>query len=313
MRRTIRYALGLFGAPLISISSAAGAAPAKSSSCQVALASSQELEQSGHFKQAREASLGCTRSACGESVQVQCRARFERLEAETPSIVPVVTDSRGEPQLDVEVRVDGQLLTPRIDGRGLLVDPGTHEISFSKDGAVFHTSTLFLLQGERNRVVNATWLPPPEPTANNAPPAAERSAAPAPTVKATVESAGVATRPAVAVASSRAGSSLWPYVLGGAGVLGIGTSLLLVNWGRQDNDELDRCAPNCPQSSVDHVHNLYTAGYVSAGVGVAALGVAGFLFLRDRAAREPDQRASAYGFDIRASTTGATGIVKGSF
>jgi hypothetical protein len=307
MRATIRYALGLFGAPFILTSTAAGAAPTKSTSatCQAALASSQELEQAGHFKEAREVALGCTRSACNNAIQVQCEARFERLEAETPSIVPVVTDSRGEPLVDVEVRVDGQLLTPRIDGRGLLVDPGAHEISFSKDGAVFHTSTLFLLQGERNRVVSTTWKPAAEP--------AESKAAPAVALAPTVKPAVAAPAPAATAASSDTGHSILPYVVGGVGVLAIGTSLLLVNWGHQDNEDLDACAPNCPQSSVDHVHGLYTAGYITAGVGIAALGVAGYLFVRDHSAREPDERASAYSFDIQASTTGATGIVKGSF
>ena len=46
-------------------------------------------------------------------------------------IVPIVTDNTGAALIDVKVKVDGEALTTRLDGRPLAVDPGEHEFAFS--------------------------------------------------------------------------------------------------------------------------------------------------------------------------------------
>jgi ribosome biogenesis GTPase len=79
----------------------------------------------------------------------------------------------------------------------------------------------------------------------------------------------------MAARSTGGGSpSTLTYVVAGAGVAAIGTSLLFAVWGSNDNERLNRCAPNCSADSVEHVKNLYIASDVTMGVGVVALGVA---------------------------------------
>src|SRR5262249_15802740 len=73
-----------------------------------------------------------------------------------PSVVPVVTDETGAPRVDVQVRIDGELVATQLDGRALPVDPGMHEFSFTMDGNVIARQKLMILQGQRNRQIAAT-------------------------------------------------------------------------------------------------------------------------------------------------------------
>ena len=67
----------------------------------------------------------------------------------------------------------------------------------------------------------------------------------------------------------------------GSGLAAIAGYGVLTVWGRGDNDQLAKCTPNCPQASVDHIHNLYLAADISLGVGVAAVLTGGWLWWRN--------------------------------
>ena len=123
-----------------------------------------ENEQAGHLKQARELFIRCAKASCGSPLRDECTTRFTQLSTDIPSIVPVVTDDAGNPQTDVEVRVDGERLTSSLDGHSFLLDPGVREFSFSREGRVFATQRLMIVQGQRNRLVSASTQPAAETT-----------------------------------------------------------------------------------------------------------------------------------------------------
>ena len=81
---------------------------------------------------------------------------YAQLESDIPSVVPLVSDENGEPRVDVQVTIDNELLTSRLDGRALPIDPGMHEFSFTADGAVLATQRLMIVQGQRNRPIAIT-------------------------------------------------------------------------------------------------------------------------------------------------------------
>jgi len=110
-----------------------------------------DKEQSGNLRQARELFIKCSKASCGSPLREECTTRFTQLSTDIPSIVPVVTDDAGGPQTDVEVRVDGEKLTSSLDGHSFSLDPGVREVSFSKDGRVFATQKVMIVQGQRNR------------------------------------------------------------------------------------------------------------------------------------------------------------------
>src|SRR5438105_191928 len=115
-----------------------------------------DKEQSGHLQQARELFIRCSKAACGSPLREECTTRFTQLSTDIPSIVPVVTDDAGGPQTDVEVRVDGERLASSLDGHSFPLDPGVREVSFSKDGHVFATQKVMIIQGQRNRLISAS-------------------------------------------------------------------------------------------------------------------------------------------------------------
>jgi hypothetical protein len=79
--------------------------------------------------------LTCAKATCGGLLKQQCTNLYMQLESDIPSVVPLVTDDAGAPRVDVQVTMDGEVLTSRLDGRSLRVDPGLHEFSFSADTA----------------------------------------------------------------------------------------------------------------------------------------------------------------------------------
>jgi hypothetical protein len=118
-----------------------------------------------------------------------------------------------------------------------------------------------------------------------------------------------------AVIRTGGGPSAFAYLLGGVGALGLGAGALLTSWGKTDNGELSQCAPNCQQSSVDHIRRLYLAADLSFGAGGAALGFATLLFATshpgEASAKAPAR--AAYRFDVRPARSGALGVFEGAF
>ena len=289
--------------------------------CTASYARAVERAQEARLKDAAELFATCARATCGEVTRRECVARRAQLEADTPSIVPLVTDEAGEPRILVEVRIDGALATSRLDGRALAVDPGKHELVFSTDAGVFATRHLMAVQGERNRAIHvvlheaaeglrpARELAPAAKRADakaaEAPPRAPDEEAPAST-SATPAPAEVATTRA----SAREGRGPAPYLFAALGLAGAGGFGALTYWGRADNAMLASCAPSCTTASVRHVRELYWAADASLGVGVASLAISTWLF----AAHHGETSAPGpVSLDVRAARDGGVATVAGRF
>jgi hypothetical protein len=117
----------------------------------------QEKEQAGHLRSAKDSLVVCARATCGKAIAQECTSRFSRLESvDIPSIVPHVTDEKGAQRTDVKVGMDGELLTSRLDGQPILLDPGLHELSFIADGGLFAKEKVLVAEGQRGRVVEVS-------------------------------------------------------------------------------------------------------------------------------------------------------------
>jgi hypothetical protein len=301
-----------------------------------------EHAQAGRLRAARESFLSCSRSACGELVRRDCTARYEQLGADIPSVVPLVTDGEGEPRVLVEVRIDGELVASRLDGRALPMDPGKHELSFSTDSGVFATRQVVIAQGERNRSIHVVLRPsdehpgrraaasltlPAGPDANQA----GRPPVRAPSVAAAMAPALAPSQPAPhpavvggappqgleqarqEAASDDDGPSGAAYVFGAFGLAGVGGYALLTYWGRSDNNMLADCSPGCPDASVRHVRQLYWAADATLGVGVVALAVSTWLFASSGSSEKKPSEEHALRFHLQPAHTGAVATVGGAF
>jgi hypothetical protein len=134
--------------------------------CASVYETAQQYEESGHLVEASQLFLKCASTTCGSAVSQECATRNRRLRFDLPSVVLVATDNMGEPIIDVRVQVDGRLLTSRLDGLSLPVDPGIHEFSFSTDIGVFASEKITLAKGERNRPISVS-LSSQDPGADN--------------------------------------------------------------------------------------------------------------------------------------------------
>jgi len=314
--------------------------PEAVSACVDNYKSGLDKESSGHLRQARELFIKCSKASCGSPLREECTTRFTQLSTDIPSIVPVVTDGDGGPQTDVEVRVDGEKLTSSLDGHSFSLDPGVREVSFSKDGRVFATQKVMIVQGQRNRLISASMsegggsvtASPARRPAKAAPAKkvvvaqaepSESAEAPEPvTKKVTPHNLNApapkqVAEPEVEVTAEDHSGSKVPglsYVLGGTGIAALAAGATLIYWGRKDNSRLTECsipdAANCSQSTVDHIHNLYLAGNVALGVGVASLAAAYWVYSRSG---KEESTKEAYHFDLQPNKGGAVAGIAGSF
>jgi hypothetical protein len=311
--------------------------------CKVARKTAKELEQSNHLRQARETLLSCAKVSCSAMVRQECLNRYTLLASDIPSIVPLVTDQSGSPRVDVAVRMDGELLTSRLDGRALAVDPGLHEFTFSTESGVVITQRLMIVQGQRNQPITVA-MNSKDKRAQKRTLAPSVAMAPSEGAKMAVEKPPVerqgveesdkssAERPERAnlerdaekspessdeVASSptmrHKGPGPLPWVLSAAGLAGIGTYGLLTVWGRKDNDALSSCAPDCSPASLNRVKNLYLAADISLGVGIAALGAGVTWLALSGSNKEKPPTQASYLFDVQPTKSGAFATVSGAF
>ena len=246
---------------LASPRSAAADEPATPSVAQCLSASEQGqlARDDGHYTKARALLLTCSSGACPAVVQRDCLKWLAEIDTNMPTLVFVVRSASGSDERDVVVRIDGQVLVSRLDGMPVAVDPGEHVFSFQA-GARRVESRALVNVGERNRVVRVTFEDAAPPV-HGPEPAREQS--------------------------SPSAVPLGSLVLGGAGLVALGTSAVL--WLTATSDlkslESDPCATTktCAESDVKSVRTRMIVGDVLAGMGVAALGAAAVLWLtRDR-------------------------------
>lgn len=128
--------------------------------CINAYTSAKEQQQAAHLREARESLLECAKPTCHKSLREWCALHYLQLAEDLPSVVPVVLDASGTPSVDVQVKVDGKPFAARLEGSALPVDPGLHEFSFEKDGSVFATQKVMIVQGQRNRQLSVTLRAP---------------------------------------------------------------------------------------------------------------------------------------------------------
>ncbi|MDB4934896.1 MAG: uncharacterized protein JWP87_1868 [Labilithrix sp.] len=302
-------------AALIASSNASAAPRQKTASspkppnqCAAAYKTAQEREEAGRLLAARALAVSCAKVSCGMTLMEQCAAMHAQIESDLPSFLPVVTDAAGAPRADVEVRVDGELVASRLEGRPLAIDPGAHDVTFTTNGGSSHDQKFALVTTVK---VNIDARDRGRQIAITLPTSRENVTAQAATPTEIGEKPAVVDVPPPADGAKQ-GRSVFPYVLGGAGIVALGAGALLTLWGRDDNRRLAQCSPNCSQGSIDHIQTMYIAADVSLGVGVVALGLATVLLATRSSEAKPPARA-AYVVDVKPAPNGAFTTLSGSF
>ena len=150
-RHSVR--LGLAIASGVAFVFVSPSARAEGPTCAAARDAAREAEHANHPRRAAALLQQCSKRPCSDSVRQECSSRFNELEAELPTIVPKVTDPSGAARTDVQVRMDGEVLTQHLTDTPLAVDPGVHEFSFSVGDKLCASQRILIAQGAHERSV----------------------------------------------------------------------------------------------------------------------------------------------------------------
>jgi len=218
--------------------------------CVSAYDQAQVDRRAGKLVSAKERLLTCSQAACPAAARRDCARWLDEVETSIPTVVVEATSGSGAELTEVRVLIDGRLLAPRLEGKALAVDPGTHTFGFETAGVAGVTQTVTIREGEKNRKIQvrlgapATPEPAPEP---------------------------VGSRPIPVLA----------FVLGGVGLVGLGSFAFFGIRAKNDEAELrdSGCQPRCDVDEVDAVFEKQVIADVSLGIGLAALAAATIVFL----------------------------------
>jgi hypothetical protein len=207
--------------------------------CITAYEQAQTLRKDGKFIDAREQAQLCARDACPAILVKDCTRWIGDLDASTGSVVCEAKTASGKELTDVRVTIDGNVVTSRLDGRPIPVDPGKHAIHFERRGMTFD-ETVLVREGEKNRRITATF-----------------SEAPA-------ESKGLP-------------AGFW--IFGGVSIVALGTATIFALDGMAKKDDLEACKPRCAPSDVDAMSASFTVADVALGAGVVAVAATVYVLL----------------------------------
>jgi hypothetical protein len=249
--------------------------------CASAADQAQQLRDEGKYRRAREHLLVCARDVCPAPIKRDCLEWLTQLESVAPTIV--LGAKEGSKDLsEVKVFVDGVPVTEKLDGKPMQMDLGKHTFKFEYAGQT-KEEDFIIGAGQKNRNVSVTFSP-----------AAPVVVAPPPP-KETGE-----------------GSLVPALVVGGIGVIALGSFTIFGLGGKSDVDDLQSCKGHCSEDSVNKARTKLIIADISLGVGIVALGVATYMIIT-RPKVDTGVKTGHVSFDFGPVAGGAVGSLGARF
>jgi len=118
-------------------------------------------------------------------------------------------------------------------------------------------------------------------------------------------------------AKEPAGSLVPVFIVGGLGVVALGSFAFFGLSGKGEVDDLEACRGTCDRALVDKARTKLIIADISLGVGIVALGVATYMFVTrpkvEAEVKTAHASSNKVGFDFGAVNGGAMGSVGGRF
>jgi hypothetical protein len=144
----------MLGGVALSVWSSAADADVKS--CLDAAEDGQKLRDSGAYRRARERFIACAADECPGEVRKGCVGWLGQLDKLIPTLV-FGAHAHGKEVADVRVAIDGEVVTEKIDGKPVALDPGEHHFRFERSGETAIDETAVVLAGEKERLMSVRF------------------------------------------------------------------------------------------------------------------------------------------------------------
>lgn len=237
----------------------AAAAKPDTNACIAAFDRGQRARSDKKLREAQTELLVCTRESCPAVLRTDCAGVLRSVQSAVPTIVLAADDGEGHDVTDATVHAGTERVAEKLDGRAIEFDPGAYDFRFERAGGAVVTVHAVLREGEKNRVVRASFA------AKMA--SASASAAEPVATAPTPADGGAVRRPIVGYALP-AGLA----VIGVAALAVSGVSRL--SFDSQVDDMRARCAPECTQSERSELSSALVTANVALGVGIGAVALA---------------------------------------
>lgn len=249
-------------------SAPARAADPTTADCLAAAEASLKSGNEHRLRAARGQLLVCAAPSCPADILKECVRRVEEVNAAIPTIIFEAKDAVGNDLSAVKVTMDGEVLSERLEGTALSIDPGEHTFLFETTGQPPIEKHFVIHEAQKDRreaiifgAPPAAAVVPPAPSTAT-PDTVAANAAPAPTEP----NRGLGAQKIAAI------------VAGSVGVVGVvGGAIFGVAAMSKKNDAENVCPGACStQAGVKDWSDAKSAGNAStAFFVVGALGLAG--------------------------------------
>jgi hypothetical protein len=259
-------------------------AAATNAECASAYEQGQVQRKSGQLISARSTLQMCARDECPDFIRSDCANWYGEVQSEVPTLV-FAARSQGRDLSDVRVSVGDRVLSTRVDGQVVELDPGEYDFDFRAPDLRPLRQHFVVARGERNRLIQVE-----------------------------LEPSAAARAPAAAPAAARQQRSLLlPGLFAGIGAVGVAGFAGLGSWGHSQENELKgSCSPHCSDARVSEVRTKYLLADVSLGVGVASLALGAYFFF-SQGSGDAQARGRVPQVAVLASSQGASLAYGGAF
>ena len=262
----------------------ARAAEASAGECLAASAASLRLDSLHRVRAERAELLKCAAPTCPGDIKKECIRRVDDVTAAIPTIMFDVKDGEGNDLSAVTVTMDAEVLTDRLEGIALPVDPGAHLFTFEAAGHPPVRKQFVLREGEKRRLEVITFRAATA-QAGGARDVASSEAGPgarSPSGHDGASLVSAASPPGSSTGGAPHASRVLPLLAAGVGVAGLAVGTV---FGLQALSKRDDARKVCPdlcadQNGVNQWNDARRAGTVSTvAFLVGGAGVAGALVL----------------------------------
>ncbi len=237
---------------------------AEKRACIAAHARAQRARVSGEIQSAAASLRFCARPDCPQLLREECAEWLTALEARRPTVVFGAKEVSGRTLTDVAVMSGSAVLTRRLGGDPVALDPGVHELRFLAADGREQRLRLSVASGTVPQTVEVTFPPAP------------------------VVRAEASTTTATPPKDDGLPHATWIAGSVGAGAL-VTAGYFGVTGLSLQRDMENNCAPRCPPEDVDRMQRRYVVADVALALSVAAFATA-LWFALDAS---PDQKNGA--------------------